>query len=129
MPNDAKLGLVVGVALVITVAVVFFRKEPALGDPAAATIHKQQATTTPPPSRLPGRSPVVQSTSGGRAEEDPSEGRRHTVRAGETLFSLAQQYYGDGDKFSLIFQVNRNRLESPDDLPPGTILVIPDLPR
>ncbi len=27
MPNDAKLGLVVGVGLVITVAVVFFRKD------------------------------------------------------------------------------------------------------
>ncbi len=27
MPNDAKLGLVVGVALVIVVAVIFFRKE------------------------------------------------------------------------------------------------------
>lgn len=28
MPNDAKLGLVVGVGLVIAVAVIFFRKEP-----------------------------------------------------------------------------------------------------
>ena len=32
MPNDAKLGLVVGVSLVIAVAVVFFRKE--IPDPA-----------------------------------------------------------------------------------------------
>lgn len=36
MPNDAKLGLVVGVGLVITVAVVFFRKEPAGGPVPAA---------------------------------------------------------------------------------------------
>jgi hypothetical protein len=28
MPNDAKLGLVVGVGLVISIAVVFFQKEP-----------------------------------------------------------------------------------------------------
>ncbi len=28
MPNDAKLGLVVGVGLVIAIGVVFFRKEP-----------------------------------------------------------------------------------------------------
>jgi hypothetical protein len=27
MPNDAKLGLVVGVVLVIAIAVVFFRRE------------------------------------------------------------------------------------------------------
>lgn len=34
MPNDAKLGMVVGVGLVIVVAVVFFRKDAAAGSPA-----------------------------------------------------------------------------------------------
>ena len=34
MPNDAKLGLVVGVGLVIAVAVLFFRKEPPAASPA-----------------------------------------------------------------------------------------------
>ncbi len=34
MPNDAKLGLVVGVGLVIAVAVLFFHKEPPAGAPA-----------------------------------------------------------------------------------------------
>lgn len=28
MPNDAKLGLVVGMALVLLIAVLFFRREP-----------------------------------------------------------------------------------------------------
>jgi hypothetical protein len=42
MPNDAKLGLVLGIALVIAIGVVFFRKEPttapdASGTPAAVT--------------------------------------------------------------------------------------------
>ena len=31
MPNDAKLGLIVGVGLVIGVAVVFFRKDDSEG--------------------------------------------------------------------------------------------------
>lgn len=34
MPNDAKLGLVVGMALVLLIAVLFFRREPT---PNAAT--------------------------------------------------------------------------------------------
>ena len=40
MPNDAKLGLVLGVALVLVIAVVFFRKEPsaAAGEPPAACL-------------------------------------------------------------------------------------------
>jgi hypothetical protein len=42
MPNDAKLGLVLGIALVIASGVIFFRKEPspeaaATGAPAAVT--------------------------------------------------------------------------------------------
>lgn len=37
MPNDAKLGLVAGMCIVLTVAVVYFRKEAASpADPAAA---------------------------------------------------------------------------------------------
>jgi hypothetical protein len=35
MPNDAKLGLVVGVGLVIAVAVMFFRREAPASPPAA----------------------------------------------------------------------------------------------
>jgi hypothetical protein len=49
MPNDAKLGLVVGVSLVIVVAVFFFRNDAPALDPAAATIVKPPAETVPPP--------------------------------------------------------------------------------
>ncbi|HEY7157163.1 MAG TPA: hypothetical protein VH575_24630 [Gemmataceae bacterium] len=49
MPNDAKLGLVVGVSLVIVAAVFFFRKDPPALDPAAATIVKPAPDLTPPP--------------------------------------------------------------------------------
>jgi hypothetical protein len=57
MPNDARLGLLVGVGLVLTVAVVFFRKEPASGTPAAvpAAVAETPAvpalTPAPPPAR------------------------------------------------------------------------------
>ena len=40
MPNDAKLGLVVGVALVLLIAVLFFRKDPVAtaGGPPVAQV-------------------------------------------------------------------------------------------
>jgi len=44
MPNDAKLGLVVGVVLVIAAAVVFTRKEPA---PASAAGEHNPASVSP----------------------------------------------------------------------------------
>ena len=49
MPYDAKLGLVVGVSLVIVVAVFFFRKEDPGVDPAAATIVKPAPDLPPLP--------------------------------------------------------------------------------
>lgn len=53
MPNDAKLGLVLGVSLVIAVAVIFFRKDlPSNGkstDPSA-TIVKSVTLPVPAPS-------------------------------------------------------------------------------
>jgi len=46
MANDAKLGLVLGVAIVLVIALVFFRSEPLAakgpGDPSRATTALQQ---------------------------------------------------------------------------------------
>jgi hypothetical protein len=57
MPNDAKLGLVVGVVVVIAVAVVFFRKEAPASPPGdqAAAIARPIApdVLTPGRTRLP----------------------------------------------------------------------------
>lgn len=49
MPNDAKLGMVVGIALVIAVAVFFVRKD-AAPPPAAPT---SEAVTVAAPSKPP----------------------------------------------------------------------------
>ena len=50
MPSEAKYGLVVGVALVILIAVVFFRREAAQAksaDPASAAVKSPGSLTTP----------------------------------------------------------------------------------
>jgi len=51
MPNDAKFGLIVGVAVVIAIAVVFFRKEPGPSEPGAgkATAAAVGANNLPAP--------------------------------------------------------------------------------
>jgi nucleoid-associated protein YgaU len=130
MPNDAKLGLVVGVALVIAVAVLFFRKEaPAEGSAGEAA---PAGIVRPiPPAPLPG-GPVRTASAHPTAEtkEAPStEGaRRHTVCEGDTLFSLARSYYGHPERFGLIYDANRDVLHEPDPLPVGAVLVIPEPP-
>ena len=51
---------------------------------------------------------------------------KHTVKEGETLFSLAQHYYKDGARFVEIYLANQETLREPDRLEPGTVLVIPE---
>lgn len=134
MPNDAKLGMIVGVGVVIAVAVVFFRKDPSAnlplaGEAAAATV---AAPPLPEPSGPPRGSyrPVRAQTAiqNEQSLEVVRSRQRHVVEEGETLFSLAQRYYGDKGKFADIYQVNRDQLASPDHLTPGMVLVIPALP-
>ncbi|MDB6126758.1 MAG: Peptidoglycan-binding LysM [Verrucomicrobia bacterium] len=52
-------------------------------------------------------------------------GRRHTVVKGDTLFSLAQKYYGNRSKWRDIFDANRDVLPSQNSLRLGMEIKIP----
>jgi nucleoid-associated protein YgaU len=125
MPNDAKLGLVVGVGLVIVIAVTFFRREPAEVAATAAVSPPTQDRGNPPRNQLPALPSQPTSASG---PESTISGR-HVVRAGETLYSLARLYYHDDRRFVDIFRANQDVLTTVDPLRPGTVLVIPELPN
>jgi nucleoid-associated protein YgaU len=132
MPNDAKLGLVLGVGLVIAVGVVFYRKDLATTptpDRATGTVNGPAAP--PPPNAVRDQLHQVEAHTAERTttstSADPSI-RRHTVRDGDTLFTVAREYYGDGDRFVDLYRANRDVLKRPDALEPGTVLVVPELP-
>ena len=130
MPNDAKLGLAVGLGLVIAVAVIYFRGDSARNAddaPAPTSVKPASATRQPPPrgqTRATKARPAVQSD---EAESNASVARRHTVTTGDTLAGLAERYYGDREKSEDIYSANRDLLNSPEELPAGTVLVIPEL--
>ncbi|HEY2157702.1 MAG TPA: LysM peptidoglycan-binding domain-containing protein [Isosphaeraceae bacterium] len=54
----------------------------------------------------------------------PPEGR-HVVREGEDLWSIAKKHYGSGRYFQAIWDANRDRISSPESIPPGTELRMP----
>lgn len=120
MPNDAKLGMVFGVGLVIIVAVVFFRKDSTASD-AFATIPKSAPAVTQPPPRG-----STFSTPGRGVETIPPGGKKYVVQDGDTLMDLAHRYYGSSEKYNVIYQANRDQLGAPDRLRPGMTLTIPE---
>jgi nucleoid-associated protein YgaU len=119
--------MIVGVGLVIAIAVVFFHRDAGqVGAEASTANAVQPAKTSPAPPR--GIVRQVQARTAVRNSSTPVAGQRHTVVAGETLFSLAERYYKDEAKFVEIFRANRPVVRDPDALTPGTVLIIPDLP-
>jgi len=117
MPNDARLGLVVGVTLVILVAVLFARRDGLR--PGAGPVQATPAAAPVP--GLPGAAP-------GAAAVVPGRPRSHTVEEGESLTTLAVRYYGDPGQVSYLFRANQDRILAPDRVPIGTVLRIPDPP-
>ena len=59
--------------------------------------------------------------------EAQKAGRTHKVASGETLSSIAKQYYGDSNQYNAIFEANRDKLSDPDKIQVGMELTIPEI--
>lgn len=53
------------------------------------------------------------------------ESQWHTVESGDTLSKIAKKFYGDANKYPVIFEANRPMLSHPDKIYPGQKLRIP----
>ncbi|WP_404425171.1 LysM peptidoglycan-binding domain-containing protein [Nibricoccus sp. IMCC34717] len=74
------------------------------------------------------RPAVANATAPAAAKPTPAKGgRRHVVKAKDSLFSIARQYYGtaSASKVEEIFQANRDQLRSRTDLKVGMELKLP----
>ncbi len=49
----------------------------------------------------------------------------HTVESGDNLWKIAEKQYGDGSKYTQIFEANKPMLSDPDKIYPGQVLRIP----
>ena len=54
----------------------------------------------------------------------------YTVKAGDTLWKIAEENYGHGKggKYDVIFEANKPMLSNPDKIYPGQVLRVPPLP-
>jgi nucleoid-associated protein YgaU len=71
----------------------------------------------------------IKALSGGGAAGGEGErnrgGQTYTVKSGDTLSKIAQQYYGDANAYMDIFNANRDKLKDPNKIQPGQELTIP----
>jgi nucleoid-associated protein YgaU len=111
MPRDARFGFVLGVALVIVIAVIFYHGDGKAGLAGNLGSARAGAKT----SAAPGLPPV-------------KAVRTHVVQDGETLTSIAVKYYEDSSRTDLLYRANRSQLRSPDQVPIGTVLIVPEVP-
>jgi len=52
----------------------------------------------------------------------------YVVQPGDTLYGIAQRFYGDGKLWTVIYDFNRDRIPSPQAMRVGTELRIPARP-
>jgi nucleoid-associated protein YgaU len=54
-----------------------------------------------------------------------AEAQYYDVKSGDNLSKISKQFYGDANKYNLIFEANRPMLKNADDIYPGQKLRIP----
>jgi nucleoid-associated protein YgaU len=55
-----------------------------------------------------------------------AEPRTYVVQKGDSLSTIAKQFYGNASDWRRIFAANRDRIKDPDVIQPGWTLTIPD---
>jgi len=133
MQKDFKIGMALGLALVIVV-VIGLSTRPSLSIKARAmsphsTVHSKIGVPPLSHSIEPRKETTI---SGNPAKQANKEQLRemkaegfHIVRAGETLSDISYKHYNSADKWQKILDANRSRLKDANTLIPGMRLTIP----
>ncbi len=61
------------------------------------------------------------------ADAPEPEAQWHTVVSGDNLSKIARHFYGDANKYPVIFEANKPMLTHPDKIYPGQMLRIPPI--
>jgi len=132
MQKDLKIGMLAGAGIVLVGWILFalfsdspqqrrfkqFETEPT--NPAPQTVHSVPAPVPPLNPASPSLPTPQQNTSS--LDNQP---QIHIVQPGETLGSIAAQYYGNFSQWQKILDANQDSLQKPEQLKPGMRLKIP----
>ena len=57
----------------------------------------------------------------------PNQETTYTVKSGDCLWNIAKKFYGDGSKYTIIAEANKDKIRTPNLIYPNQVLVIPSL--
>lgn len=55
----------------------------------------------------------------------PTANTTYTVKKGDSLWTIAKQFYGDGNKYKKIVDANKSKIKDPNKIQVGMVLTIP----
>ena len=132
MQKDLKIGMLVGLALVI-IAGLWLSTRPSLST-RARILGPREAKSR----QAHGAASQHQSTEQPANEHKPTSSeyrasgienrvtRFHVVQKGQTLSAISSRYYGSANQWPKIRDANPSTIKDADKLVPGTKLIIPD---
>ena len=132
MPKDFKIGMLLGLVLVIG-ALLWLSTRPSLSARAGITVPgnseaeqeiiEQHYFSPNSPDSRPAETDTESETKVTKVVEGP---RYHIVLDGETLSGISYQYYGSVNKWQKILDANKDVIKDVKNLKLGTTLIIPE---
>jgi 5'-nucleotidase/UDP-sugar diphosphatase len=103
--------------------------QPAATAPVASPVKGPVAVDTMPPPPVARPRPLAPAPEKLTAEKAPpadaAGSQSYQVKAGDTLYTLAKRFYGDGKLWTKIADANKDRIKDVSHIPIGTTLSIP----
>ena len=128
MQKDWKIGLVLGLILIIVAGLWLLSTGPGLSPEArmqqSTHWHTEYANNNQL-STIDNQPELPDSTVYEQADKIRTE-KFHFVRKGESLSGISRKYYGSANKWQTILDANRNVIKDANKLKPGTKLIIPE---
>jgi len=86
-----------------------------------------EATAPAPPTEIAtlAGTPMVEVETPPPVVPPTTASQTYTMQPGDTLYSLARRYYGDGNLWTRIAEANRSKFRNVTTIPVGTVLTIP----
>jgi nucleoid-associated protein YgaU len=52
--------------------------------------------------------------------------KKYKVQKGDTLWKIAKQQLGDGNRWKYLYELNKDKIKDPNKLKSGTVIIIPE---